>query len=615
MGTLGYTCYVKSGWVGGNVPNDFYKFQINNPSKIILDLVNHLQSDVDLKLLDSNGDMIYSSAKDGTANEQISAQIGSGIYYIHVKAFSGSSNYNLGINAMQGRMNPDTDVDGDGKADIVGFGPDNVVHTSFSNGDGTFRQSIGSTPGFTKNYGWNTFNDSPRMVADVNGDGKADIIGFYSDRIFVSIGNGDGTFKAATSSTPGFTKNYGWNTFNDFPRMLADVNGDGKADIVGFGPDNVVHTSLSNGDGTFRNSIGSTPGFTKNYGWNTFNDSPRMLTDVNGDGKADIVGFGSNAVYVSIGNGNGTFQTATAATPGFTKNYGWNTFNDSPRMLTDVNGDGKADIVGFGSNAVYVSIGNGNGTFQTATAATPGFTKNYGWNTFNDSPRMLADISGDGKADIVGFYSDKIFVSIGNGNSTFKAATATTPGFTKNYGWTNFNEFPRMLGNQSLGGFASPSVPSNLDTEIIPKWSKDQQRNWLGINPNSSAYLSSGNKFVAANGSGGTSLWCTDYAYGRAIETGLFQNNQGIGKTVSLNAGSWDDQIGLSNVKYTPRVNSFIIFDGETGGTTDSRGHVGFVEQVYADGSFLISESNWGNYLGFGLRHLSAGTKAKFIYL
>jgi surface antigen len=503
MGTLGYTCYVKSGWVGGNVPNDFYKFQINNPSKIILDLVNHLQSDVDLKLLDSNGDMIYSSAKDGTANEQISAQIGSGIYYIHVKAFSGSSNYNLGINAMQGRMNPDTDVDGDGKADIVGFGPDNVVHTSFSNGDGTFRQSIGSTPGFTKNYGWNTFNDSPRMVADVNGDGKADIIGFYSDRIFVSIGNGDGTFKAATSSTPGFTKNYGWNTFNDFPRMLADVNGDGKADIVGFGPDNVVHTSLSNGDGTFRNSIGS----------------------------------------------------------------------------------------------------------------TPGFTKNYGWNTFNDSPRMLADISGDGKADIVGFYSDKIFVSIGNGNSTFKAATATTPGFTKNYGWTNFNEFPRMLGNQSLGGFASPSVPSNLDTEIIPKWSKDQQRNWLGINPNSSAYLSSGNKFVAANGSGGTSLWCTDYAYGRAIETGLFQNNQGIGKTVSLNAGSWDDQIGLSNVKYTPRVNSFIIFDGETGGTTDSRGHVGFVEQVYADGSFLISESNWGNYLGFGLRHLSAGTKAKFIYL
>ncbi|QJB44416.1 CHAP domain-containing protein [Dolichospermum flos-aquae] len=105
------------------------------------------------------------------------------------------------------------------------------------------------------------------------------------------------------------------------------------------------------------------------------------------------------------------------------------------------------------------------------------------------------------------------------------------------------------------------------------------------------------------------------YAYGRAIEKGLFQNNRGIGETVSLNAGSWDDQIGLSNVKCTPRINSFIIFDSETGGTTDSRGHVGFVEQVYADGSFLISESNWGNYLGFGLRHLSAGTKAKFIYL
>ena len=456
IGTLGYACYAKSGWVGGSVPNDYYRFQINNPSKIILDLVN-LQSDVDLKLLDSNGNMIYSSAKGGTANEQISAQIGSGTYYIHVQAFSGSSNYNLGITAMQGRMNPDTDVDGDGKADIVGFGPDNVVHTSFSNGDGTFRQSIGSTPGFTKNYGWTNFNEFPRMVADVNGDGKADIVGFYSDKIFVSIGNGDGTFKAATSTTPGFTKNYGWTNFNDFPRMLADVNGDGKADIIGFGPDNVVHTSLSNGDGTFRQSIGSTPGFTKNYGWTNFNEFPRMVADVNGDGKADIVGFYSDKIFVSIGNGDGTFKAATSTTPGFTKNYGWNTFNDSPRMLADVNGDGKADIVGFDSDRIFISIGNGNGTFQTATATSPGFTKNYGWNTFNDSPRMLADVNGDGKADIVGFDSDRIFVSIGNGNSTFKTATATTPGFTKNYGWTNFNEFPRMVGNQSLGGFASPS--------------------------------------------------------------------------------------------------------------------------------------------------------------
>ena len=127
------------------------------------------------------------------------------------------------------------------------------------------------------------------------------------------------------------------------------------------------------------------------------NDS--LSTDVDGDGKADIVGFGNNAVYVSLSNGNGTFKTATAATPGFTKNYGWNTFNDSPRMLADVNGDGKADIVGFGSNAVYVSIGNGNGTFQTATAATPGFTKNYGWTNFNEFPRMVADVNGDGKAD------------------------------------------------------------------------------------------------------------------------------------------------------------------------------------------------------------------------
>ena len=193
-------------------------------------------------------------------------------------------------------------------------------------------------------------------------DGK--LITVNGQEIFIE----QNTFQSAISSSPvgaGFTKNNGgWTNNNDYPRMLADVNGDGKVDIVGFGASSVF-VSLSNGNGTFQNTISSSPvgaGFTKNNGgWTNNNDYPRMLADVNADGKADIVGFAASSVFVSLSNGNGTFQNAISSSPpgaGFTQNNGgWTNNNDYPRMLADVNGDKKADIVGFAANQVLTSFG------------------------------------------------------------------------------------------------------------------------------------------------------------------------------------------------------------------------------------------------------------------
>ena len=96
-----------------------------------------------------------------------------------------------------------------------------------------------------------------------------------------------------------------------------------------------------------------TNSFTTNTRWNNTN-RVRTLADVNGDGKADIVGFGDDKVYVALSNGNG-FNTAQAWTNSFTTNSGWNNIK-RVRTLADVNGDGKADIVGFGDDSVYVLI-------------------------------------------------------------------------------------------------------------------------------------------------------------------------------------------------------------------------------------------------------------------
>jgi murein DD-endopeptidase MepM/ murein hydrolase activator NlpD len=144
------------------------------------------------------------------------------------------------------------------------------------------------------------------------------------------------------------------------------------------------------------------------------------LGDVNGDGKDDIVGFGATNVFVSLSNGNGTFGVPIASNPGFTKNVGgWSDNNNYPRLLADVNGDNRDDIVGFGATNVFVSLSNGNGTFGAPVAYSPGLTKNIGgWTDNNNYPRVVGDVNKDGKDDLIGFGASDVFVSLSGSNVT-----------------------------------------------------------------------------------------------------------------------------------------------------------------------------------------------------
>ncbi len=301
------------------------------------------------------------------------------------------------------------DVNGDGRQDIVGFGNAGVyLSTSTGNGFTAPRLVLRS---FGYNAGrWRT-NMHPRMLADVNGDGRQDIVGFGNAGVYLSTafstGNG---FNAPRLVLRSFGYNAGsWRT-NMHPRMLADVNDDGKADIVGFGNAGVyLSTAFSTGNG-FNAPRLVLRSFGYNAGsWRT-NMHPRMLADVNGDGRQDIVGFGNAGVYLSTSTGNG-FTAPRLVLRSFGYNAGsWRT-NMHPRMLADVNGDGRQDIVGFGNAGVYLSTSTGNG-FNAPRLMLRTFGYNAGnWRT-NMHPRMLADVNGDGLADIVGFGNAGVYTSI-----------------------------------------------------------------------------------------------------------------------------------------------------------------------------------------------------------
>lgn len=298
------------------------------------------------------------------------------------------------------------DVNGDGTSDlIVANRCDGVANCDVSgsvgillgNGDGTFRSVV--------TYGSGGVAASGVAVADVNGDGKPDIVTTNCDSVGgscltngagivgVLLGNGDGTFKAAVT----YNLNRLFGSFGADGVAIADVNDDGIPDLVvgtgsgGDSPGAVVVLS-GNGDGTFYPQDVFPVGTFSPASW-------PVVADVNGDGIPDLlaVSYYSDTVSVLLGQGHGLFRPALS--------YDLNRefiLHPVSVAVADVNGDGQPDLVvgmdscgsacvGFGAAVLF---GNGDGTFQTAVI--------YGGGTYS---AVVADLNHDGKLDIVGANS------------------------------------------------------------------------------------------------------------------------------------------------------------------------------------------------------------------
>ena len=295
------------------------------------------------------------------------------------------------------------DFNGDGRDDVVhvvqGRG---YVHTwrSLGNGSfavGTFRPWAGYA---TPNGLW--------MVADINGDGRDDIVHAVRGRDYVHTwtSNGDGTFRVGT-----FRPWSGYAIPNGEWRVL-DLDDDGRDDIVHIvaGRD-YVHTWRSNGNGTFR--VGT---FRPGRGY-AMPNGVWMTGDIDGDGDGDLVHAVQERDYVHTwrSDGDGTFTVGT-----FRPWSGYVIPNGEWRVL-DFNGDGRDDIVHIVARTDYVHTGvrRGNGTFAVGTFRPwAGYAMPNGlW--------LTGDFDNDDRDDLVHAVAGRDYVHTwrSRGNGTFAVDT------------------------------------------------------------------------------------------------------------------------------------------------------------------------------------------------
>lgn len=296
------------------------------------------------------------------------------------------------------------DVNADGFEDLVGCGDDRVF-VSLSNG-GNLLPAENWSNFFTVHYGWNN-EDHLRALADMNGDDRQDLVGF-GDKYFFVGRSLDYAFAAPRVWLENFTAAQGWNE-QDHLRMMADLDQDGYTDVVGFGK-RAVLWARSNGQSldapqTLISNFGVQQGWRKDK-------HCRKLGDVDGDGKLDIVGFGDHYVLVALSAEN--YERSRIWAENFTWDKGWRT-DRHVREVADVNADGHADIIGFGDAGVYVALSEGDGFGPAQVWLTNG-AYHQGWRK-DRHLRLVRDLDGDGRVDILGCGNGATFVSMSVGNS------------------------------------------------------------------------------------------------------------------------------------------------------------------------------------------------------
>jgi hypothetical protein len=271
------------------------------------------------------------------------------------------------------------DFNEDGVLDVViSQNGANSLGVLFGKGNGGFVNPVGLQTGS---------KPLAVRVGDFNGDHHADlaVLNDGSNDISIFLGDGHGNFEERLNAGKPIRYAAGSSPMG---LLVADVNGDGKADLQVSSDQGDVLNLISKGDGTFKP-------FTR------INKNMSIAVgDLDGDGKPDwiVANEANDRVTVQHSSSNPTFDTGDGVqAPAGVK-------------IADLDGDGKKDMIvaNRGGNNVLVYRGLGGGQFAAAKSFNVGT---------DPIDVQVADMDGDGKLDVIvtNYGSNDLQILFGTG--------------------------------------------------------------------------------------------------------------------------------------------------------------------------------------------------------
>lgn len=295
------------------------------------------------------------------------------------------------------------DIDGDGLADVCERTPLGLVCAAATRAQPNGYRSRPLTVFDPPTLRAGPLAGERRLgLADVNGDGKADLCVLRGPDVACALANeiGFGAFE-----TPAIRAGMGaWGSVQAI--RLADLDGDGKSDVCGWSPEGI------------RCALRATGGFEPSRLWlqdpiePTGFLAPGMafeLADVDGDGRADVCWRATNGISCAlsiVGGGFGEVKRWSQADDFRVARFRVPILGEPDFDVLgvgDLNGDGRADVCSPGPSGVMCALSTGEG-FTGATNWLPADRGDArGW--FADGlsgTLLLGDINGDGRADLCG---------------------------------------------------------------------------------------------------------------------------------------------------------------------------------------------------------------------
>lgn len=347
-----------------------------------------------------------------------------------------------------------TDLDGDGKMDVIASNRNSSTNNLqvFRNTSSSGSISFATAVNFSR-------PDFPYVIAsgDLNADGKPDLVHTNFNSTSISVNQ-----NTSTSGTISLAANFQL-TAGSIPGTveISDLDLDGKPDIIftNYSSNTIsyyrnIHSSgaLSSSSFDSKVDIGTGTGT---------NPQGLFMADIDGDGKKDIVSTHQNTGNISVHRNTSTSGSISFATLATTSSGA----TARSTYVTDINGDGKVDVISANIGANTLRVFQSSSTSGTISLSS-GVTFSTGSQPYFG---IAADIDGDTKPDMVSAdYNSSQLSVFRNTQLATEPSTASSfmsfsslTGSSMTVSWANGNGARRIVALKASG--TPPSVTSPVD--------------------------------------------------------------------------------------------------------------------------------------------------------